>query len=269
MKKSLLLIDANSLGSLPDDNDGPNNELGGTPYDYESVTWSETYKNPGYTFDNNGTPEPMDNSTDPLDLLGYLSGIVGKVQELALETIQTGIQSSKEILSQSLINNFSNITIDPDTGVITIDSTQDAVIHYYTGKGKSVELGSNTVQRIKNSSDVAKYRKRIETGLTQGPASGSGLGIDMTWDDFHLGNMTLSYTTVCNIDTCTTTYVVDDRGFVDPNSLGYIIKNDDNEGPNNELGGTPNDYAPVTWSETYKNPGYKFDANGRPQPINP
>ena len=80
---------------------------------------------------------------------------------------------------------------------------------------------------------------------------------------FHLGRMGVSYKTTCDEKSCTTTYVVDDAGFVDPNSIGYILKEDDSEGPNNELGGTPYDYEAVIWSETYPNPGYKV-VDGKP-----
>lgn len=153
----------------------------------------------------------------------------------------------------------------------TIDSTAQAALHYYIGGGSTVSLGPNTVNAIKNSPDVDHYRQRIEGGLTSGPAQGSGLSIDMTWrgvDYFHLGRMTLSYRTTCRGNTCTTTYTVDDDGFVDPNYLSsYIFGGDDSLGPNNELGGTPFDYRPVTWSETFTNPGYPVDANGRPGPI--
>ena len=95
---------------------------------------------------------------------------------------------------------------------------------------------------------MKKYRKRIIEGLTKSPASGK-VGVDMTWEDiditFHLGNMVLTYKTTCDEKSCTTTYTVDDNGFVDPNSIGYMLKEDDNTGPNNELGGNPYDYDAV------------------------
>jgi len=82
---------------------------------------------------------------------------------------------------------------------------------------------------------------------------------------FHLGKMTLAYTTTCKDGNCTTKFTVDDKGFVDPNSISPW--QDDNEGPDNELGGTPYDYQPVEWSETYKNPGYKTDKDSKPLEI--
>jgi hypothetical protein len=105
------------------------------------------------------------------------------------------------------------------------------------------------------------------------PAKGSGLPVAMETEElektFYLGDMALSYTTELSKDgkTITTTFTVDDKGFVDANNLNPFQK-DDNAGPNNELGGTPYDYKPVTWSETYKNPGYKAGENGKPLPVN-
>lgn len=85
---------------------------------------------------------------------------------------------------------------------------------------------------------------------------------------FHLGKMTLGYTSELSKDgkKISTTYVVDDDGFIDPNSINIFSK-DHGKGPNNELGGTPYDYEPVKWTETYDNPGYKSDNSGKPLPI--
>ena len=152
-----------------------------------------------------------------------------------------------------------------------IDNNWQAVKHYYRGNGEEVKLGVNTVNAIKKSNDMNYYRNRIKNGFTLSPANGHNLSVNMTSEiseTFHLGQMVLEYNTTCNQAECTTNYTVDDKGFVDPNSiLSKLLDNDDNYGPNNELGGTPYDYQPVKWSETYKNPGYKTDKNGKPMPI--
>ena len=154
---------------------------------------------------------------------------------------------------------------------IIIDNNWQAVKHYYRGNGQTVKLGANTINAIKESKDMNYYRNRIRKGLTSSPANGHNLSVNMTSETsetFHLGRMVLEYNTTCNQAECTTNYTVDDKGFVDPNSiLSELLSNDDNYGPNNELGGTPYDYQPVKWSETYKNPGYKIDKNGKPMPI--
>ncbi|CAA6826914.1 MAG: Unknown protein [uncultured Sulfurovum sp.] len=187
-----------------------------------------------------------------------------KINQLAMALVENGPKIAKEGVKIIIRNKFSNIKND------TIDSTQDAIVHYYTGDGRSVTLGSNTVESIKNSEDINRYRKRIEEGLTSSPASGSGLAVDMTYEStrtFHLGRMTMSYETVCNGGNCTTTYTVDDNGFVDPNVVGSFLGEDDNDGPNNELMGMPYDYEEVTWSENFTNPGYNVGADGKPLPI--
>ncbi|MFT6843718.1 MAG: hypothetical protein ACJASR_002502 [Psychroserpens sp.] len=75
----------------------------------------------------------------------------------------------------------------------------------------------------------------------------------------------LTYSTICDENNCTTTYTVDDEGFVDPNILtANVLGLDDNEGPDNELLGIPYDYNSFNWSETYDNPGYGVDENGTP-----
>ena len=49
----------NKIPYLQDDGPGPNNELGGYPYDYDSVKWRIIYKNPGYEIDENNRPLPI------------------------------------------------------------------------------------------------------------------------------------------------------------------------------------------------------------------
>ena len=156
-------------------------------------------------------------------------------------------------------------------GRVIIDNNYQAIQHYYRGNGESVVLGPKTVEMIKNSKDVQHYIKRITSGATTNPAEGSNLSVNMTSlsRTFHLGKMTLSYTTTCNGGKCVTVITVDDQGFVDPNSFASRIHptEDDGPGPNHELGGTPYDYDPVTWTVTFQNPGYEVDENGRPKPM--
>ena len=153
---------------------------------------------------------------------------------------------------------------------IIIDNNWQAVKHYYRGNGQTVKLGTNTINAIKESKDVKRYRNNIVSGKTSLPAAPKGsLKVNMELEDtntFHLGRMELTYSTTCNSSKCRTTYTVDDKGFVDPN---YLIAwaNADNEGPNAELFGTTYDYEKVTWTEKYDNPGYKFDKSGKPLSI--
>lgn len=216
--------------------------------------------------------ESLQVSTDPPgDGWGFITKIIKqKISEVTNALFEAGVKVAKEIPNIIIRKELSDIKVDEVTGMAIIDSTKDAVIHYYTGKGRTVQLGDTTIDLIKNSTDMKRYRKRITEGLTPGPASGE-VGIDMTNEKkavtFHLGNMNLRYKTVCNENTCTTTYEVDDDGFVDPNVVGSFFGGDDSTGPNNELMGTPYDYETVQWTETYPNPGYKFTDDGTPLPI--
>ncbi len=156
-------------------------------------------------------------------------------------------------------------------GRVIIDNNYQAIQHYYRGNGKSVVLGPKTVEMIKNSKDVQYYINRIKSGATTNPSEGSGLSVDMESlsRTFHLGKMTFLYKTTCKGNDCVTNITVDDKGFVDPNSIAsYINPNeDDNKGPNHELGGSPYDYDPVKWTITFQNPGYEVDKNGSPKPM--
>ncbi|MGP1500528.1 MAG: RHS repeat domain-containing protein [Bergeyella cardium] len=151
-----------------------------------------------------------------------------------------------------------------DKGNVIIDHTNDAVEHYYRGNGESVDLGTNTIQEIKNSKDMQYYRDRIENGLTESPAKGEGLRVNMTiesWRSYHIGRTKMKYSTTCNSSKCTTTYTIYGDGFYD------IFWGNDTTGSSGELGGDPYNYNPASWSKTFENPGYKIDKNGKPIPI--
>ena len=156
-------------------------------------------------------------------------------------------------------------------GRVIIDNNYQAIQHYYRGNGESVVLGPKTVEMIKNSKDVQHYISRIKSGATTNPSEGSGLSVDMESlsRTFHLGKMTFSYKTTCKDGNCVTNITVDDKGFVDPNSIASYVnpEGDDNKGPNHELGGSPYDYDPVKWTITFQNPGYEVDKNGSPKPM--
>ena len=230
--------------------DGQHN--GGIYNPMNMATYSYTYQNPIKYIDPNGKQSYFDPTGVGSYIQGQLQGI-GTYAQYKLNRI-FGYHPQRD-----------------NQGNVIIDNNWQAVKHYYRGNGEEVKLGVNTVNAIKKSNDMNYYRNRIKNGFTLSPANGHNLSVNMTSETsetFHLGQMVLEYNTTCNQAECTTNYTVDDKGFVDPNSiLSKLLDNDDNYGPNNELGGTPYDYQPVKWSETYKNPGYKTDKNGKPMPI--
>ena len=127
-----------------------------------------------------------------------------------------------------------------------IDSTKEALDHYFNGNGQDVQLGPNTQDAIKNSSDQQFRLNRIKQGLS---TSNSGnYGVDVTSDIFHVGDTPVHYSTVCNNTTCTATFESRGDGFWDP------IYSADGIGPQGEFGGTPFRYLPFQWQETYPKP---------------
>jgi RHS repeat-associated protein len=208
-----------------------------------------------------------------------------------LEVINKGLQAIYDFPSNlgtkinETLTNATKYSPFRENGTVVIDHTTEAFTHYYRGGGETVQLGPKTIANIQNSEKVKEYRANLQSGKTTSPAKPiqGKLPVNMTFESartFHLGEMTLDYKTKCNTEQCTTTFTVDDNGFVDPNFPGeYTNKglnkvglnieslNPDNHGSNLEAGGTTYDYKPVKWSETYKNPGYKTDNQGNPQPI--
>jgi RHS repeat-associated protein len=198
------------------------------------------------------------------------------------ELLRSGINIGKAYLSKVTVNTIKVIitkTLDVafgyhpprnNNGIPIINNNSQAIEHYYRGNGETVVLGQKTVEAIKDSDDVKKYREKIKNGKTNDPSKGSGLVVDMEeyGETFHLGKMELSYNSKLSDDgkKIITNFTVDDKGFVDPNSINIFSK-DDNAGPNNELGGVAFDYKPVKWTEVNKNPGYKEDKTGKILPL--
>ena len=178
--------------------------------------------------------------------------------------IQQQLNSTWNTIVEKIVSPFRYTPTRDTKGNIVIDHTLNAVEHYYRGNGESVNLGPKTLQEIKNSEDMQYYRGRLKQGLTPSPSEGSGLPINMTIESarsYHVGRTNMKYNTNCDTTNCTTTYTLYGDGFYD------IFWGEDKKGPNGELGGTPYNYNPTSWSETYKNPGYKIDNDGRPIKI--
>ena len=186
-----------------------------------------------------------------------------KINELSTTLVDNGPQITKEALKIVLRRKFASIKDD------IIASVQDAVVHYYTGNGRPVLLGIDTVDKIKQSEDIQQYKAKIEKGLIANPASGAGIPIDIQADDTSLasclGQMTLRYEITCDDDSCTITYTVEGNGFRELNNLNENLT-EDSGSPDDKLEGTPYNYEAVTWSETLPNPGYPVK-DGKPLPI--
>ncbi|WP_298775587.1 hypothetical protein [uncultured Shewanella sp.] len=131
---------------------------------------------------------------------------------------------------------------------IVIDSTNDALDHYITGNGETAELGPNTKSAIMNSDDQLYRLDRIRTGKTSSNKGNYSVDLEFdSWDNYHVGNTRIDYSTQCAGSTCSTTFTSGQDGFWDP------IYDSDGYGPQGEFG-TPFKYKSFQWTEVYPKP---------------
>jgi hypothetical protein len=146
----------------------------------------------------------------------------------------------------------------------TIETSTQAVLHYFFGNGVPVDIGINSINTLLRTKDFEDRHQRIVDGLTI--LLTGNFPVDMTSEIFHIGRTNVDYSIACSADSCTVTYTlfVDDGfwdvDFVDEKVLGSFGARrfmPDGLGPNLErFGGTPFAYNPIKRSFTFKNPGY-------------
>lgn len=146
-----------------------------------------------------------------------------------------------------------------------IDDNGQAWSHYFSGGGRAVDIGPNTINLLLTHEEFQRRHRRITGGQTTS-LTGS-FSVDMEDQMFHIGRTNVNYSVAVNGDQCTVTYTlfVND-GFWDPDYIdeyagritGLPRWQPDGMGPNLErLGGKPYPYNPVTRSITFRNPGYR------------
>jgi hypothetical protein len=160
------------------------------------------------------------------------------------------------ISSEGVVRVFSDSSkYEVDTRHRYVDDTLSAVLHYYLGEGKSVELGLETKQALREHPRVKQAYESLRTGSTR---SSGEFGIDMESDVFHIGDTVIKYDTTCDGSTCVTTFTGFYKdGFWDPLRLlsdTYYSTPSDGRGPDAELGGTPYNYLPYRWEITFPQP---------------
>ena len=145
-----------------------------------------------------------------------------------------------------------------------IESSAQALRHYFNGNGASATLGNSTVNALILSDGFQMRHQRIISGKTTSLAG--NFSVDLTRSIFHVGRTNIDYSINCESGDCTVTYdlfVRDgfwDVDFIDENILGRLglpSFEPDGLGPNLERsGGTPYPYTPIRGTHIFPNPGY-------------
>ena len=69
-------------------------------------------------------------------------------------------------------------TNDTDNNYSTVDSTSEAIKHYYNGNGSPVNLGNNSINILKNSSEFMYNKNALANGTAKSDVH--RFGVDMT-----------------------------------------------------------------------------------------
>ncbi|MDN3649166.1 RHS repeat-associated core domain-containing protein [Reinekea marina] len=139
-------------------------------------------------------------------------------------------------------------------GFVVIDSTSEAIDHYYNGYGVPAALGEYTINAVINNDTHKGKEDKIIAGNS---TSLSGdYGINLTWNlnTYHVGDTPIVYKTICDsYETCKTTFTAfSNDGFWDAD---IFANDDDGPGPEAEYeGGVVYPYIPYEWTIEYDNP---------------
>lgn len=133
-------------------------------------------------------------------------------------------------------------------GVKVVDSTSEALEHYFNGNGETVELGPKTKDALRNHPVVQRQSEALRG--TANHLRGN-LRVDLEGEVYHVGKTRVDFSTICKCGVCTTTYVgFSNDGFWDP--LAPTNFGDGIGGAWEIPGGTGYRYNSYEWSETYK-----------------
>jgi len=142
---------------------------------------------------------------------------------------------------------------------ITVDSTDEALRHYFNGDGAPVNIGPNSIRVLQFHPEQLMRQNRITTGATEGP-NGGNYRIDMTKGErtYFIGQTRVDYSVTYGnkfavIDF--TAFRFD--GFWDVVLTGILNKiiDGDGPGPKYELrGGVTYSFIPFNWTISVPNP---------------
>ena len=134
------------------------------------------------------------------------------------------------------------------TDSVTIDSTMDAVKHYYFGNGASVNLGEKTINILKNSPEHIYNKTALANGTAKSETQSYKVDLTKNLTTYHVGrtNVTYEKSEGTKYRMIIFSAFVDD-GFWDP------IIDADGAGPKGELpGGNIYHYNSFSWVEVYE-----------------
>ena len=140
---------------------------------------------------------------------------------------------------------------EPLGGGLVIDNTRDALGHYLTGNGESVNIGDRTLAKLIKSREFRYNLNAIRDNTAKSEVP--KFDVDMTFKTFHIGNTNVTYDRFRSGESNAVRFeIFTGDGFWDPNFIDeFIFKNStskfvpDKTGPNFEsFGGTPYYYIP-------------------------
>ena len=129
----------------------------------------------------------------------------------------------------------------------TIDSTEDAVLHYYFGDGEPVNLGKNTINDLKKSPEHKYNQNALRNGTAK--SEDHEYSVNLTCDTYHVGKTNVRYDKYEGTKYRIVTY----HAFIADGFWDIYSGKGDGIGPDKELPfGTPYSYIPYSWTEIYK-----------------
>ena len=79
------------------------------------------------------------------------------------------------------------------TDSVTIDSTMDAVKHYYFGNGASVNLGEKTINILKNSPEHIYNKTALANGTAKSETQSYKVDLTKNLTTYHVGRTNVTY----------------------------------------------------------------------------
>ena len=176
----------------------------------------------------------------------------GLQQETGRDWSSSDFNGSPENLQIGQVVSFGKKNVaDSVNGAdsVTIDSTMNAVKHYYFGNGASVNLGEKTINILKNSPEHIYNKTALANGTAKSETQSYDVNLTSNPTTYHVGETNVTYEKSEGTKYRVVTY----NAFVEDGFWDVLSKEGDRVGPKKELPvGTPYSYIPYSWTEVYK-----------------